>query len=80
MLTDKGPSTLFCATCQHELCVDCSKVIHAPKLMASHNVVQLAEKAVLAAPSFCGVHRARPKDLYCIECKVRAATWLTLCA
>jgi len=69
-IPDAKPASLFCANCDHDLCRECSASVHSAKIMAKHRVVDLAQKAAAAAPPQCEIHRGRPIDLYCIDCKV----------
>ena len=73
--SDEKPATLFCADCNHDMCVDCSKAAHAMKVLSKHKVVDLAQKASVAGPPLCEVHKGRHKDLYCNECKVHTDVW-----
>jgi len=54
------------------------------KGFAKHHVVDLSKKASVMGPPLCEVHKGRPKDLYCLDCKVRdcdvdSATDLGIC-
>jgi len=59
----------YCPICKLDLCDDCVTTIHSMKGFAKHQVVELSEKASLG-PVLCEVHNGRPKDVYCIDCKV----------
>jgi len=70
---DEAAATLFCAECKADLCAECSRVVHLPKMFAKHAVVPIAQKprgSAAAGPVFCNTHQNRPLDLFCIECKV----------
>jgi len=52
------------------MCGDCVTSIHSNKGFAKHQVVDLSKKASVMGPPLCEVHKGRPKDLYCLDCKV----------
>jgi len=69
--TEKKAATQYCPSCELDLCGDCVVAIHSMKGLAKHQVVALSKKASVMGPPLCEVHKGRPKDLYCLDCKVR---------
>jgi len=39
--------------------------------MSKHRVVDLAQKAAVAETPLCELHKGKPKELFCMDCKVR---------
>jgi len=76
--TEQLAAARYCPTCNLDLCGECVKIIHSIKGFAKHQVVEL-EKASVMGPPLCEVHKGRPKDLYCIDCKVCQADRDTVC-
>lgn len=69
--SERNAATQYCPSCELDLCDDCSTSLHSNKGLSKHQVVERAKRASVMGPPLCEVHRGRPKDLYCIECKVR---------
>jgi len=72
--TEQKAATRYCPDCKLDLCGDCATSIHSMKGSAKHQVVDLSKKTSVMGPPLCEVHKGRPKDLYCIDCKVRDCT------
>jgi len=68
--TEQKAATKYCPDCKLDLCGDCTTTIHSIKGLSKHQVVDLSKKASVMGPPLCEVHKGRPKDLYCIDCKV----------
>jgi len=68
--TEQQAATRYCPTCKLDACGDCMTAIHSMKAFAKHQVVELSEKDSVLGPSLCEVHKGRPKEMYCIDCKV----------
>jgi len=68
--TEQQAATRYCPPCHMDLCGECVKIIHSMKGFAKHQVRELFEKASVMGPPLCEVHKGRPKEMYCIDCKV----------
>jgi len=68
--TEQQAAVGYCPSCELDLCDDCTTSLHSNKGLAKHHVVELSKKASVIGPPLCQVHKGRPKDLYCLDCKV----------
>ncbi|KAL0244722.1 hypothetical protein GEMRC1_008804 [Eukaryota sp. GEM-RC1] len=66
---DKAAATCYCAECNADLCDQCFKDTHRPKLFRSHVAIPLQKKHASIVPK-CPIHASKSFDLFCTSCSV----------
>ncbi|KAL0239426.1 hypothetical protein GEMRC1_009534 [Eukaryota sp. GEM-RC1] len=66
---EEASPTLFCSECDAFFCHECSKSIHKPKSLRSHNVLSLDEQPSLSSHK-CPRHPAKSLEHFCTKCSV----------
>ncbi|KAL0238188.1 hypothetical protein GEMRC1_012661 [Eukaryota sp. GEM-RC1] len=66
---DEAVATCYCAECDADLCDQCFKDIHRPKLLRTHVAIPLQKKHASIVPK-CPIHPSKSFDLFCTSCSV----------
>jgi hypothetical protein len=59
----------YCVTCDSEICDDCNRSIHSPRILAGHERLHISLKP--SPPHMCKVHEGEVVKLFCTESECR---------